>query len=142
MTFHRPHVSLPRVSLFCVLTFLLTHSPVIVELDKSVSGLDDHLVDAAVALEEPLQVSLPRAVGDVAHEDALDRHLGREEVVLFRVRRTESKWRPLAPSRVQVCTVRKGAVQCSAVQCGAVGASTPRWATIGRVARTLRRVCF
>ena len=50
--------------------------PVVLKLDKAVSVLDDDVADAAIALEELLDVPLANVVGNVPDVDSLaGRHL-------------------------------------------------------------------
>ncbi len=58
--------------------------PRVVELYESVSVLDHHLVDAPVAPEEALQVTVARGAGHVAHEHARGSHGRGHEVTGWR----------------------------------------------------------
>jgi hypothetical protein len=46
---------------------------VVIELNEAISVLDDDVPDPSVAFEEPLDVSLPDVVGDVADVNSLAR---------------------------------------------------------------------
>lgn len=50
------------------------HLPGVVKLNKSVAVFENHVSDAAVALEEPFNVTLPTLGGDVPDKDSAGRH--------------------------------------------------------------------